>query len=240
MIATIAFVVGATLATDVAGQTVREPEVESLDFVGNHAFSGGELESVLRSRETKCVSVLLRPFCWLTDWGFAHRRQYLDSLNVVEDELRLQLFYRDRGFFSAAADSRVTRHGKKARVRFTIVEGAPTMIDSLTVRGVPPGIDSAEVARLLDIEAGDRFDQFHLAVGEDSLVRGLRERGYIQATVLEDLLRRPGVGAQVTLDVNPGPLFRVGDIDVQGAEDIGEEVVRDLLRLGPGMSIGRA
>lgn len=230
----VACAVGVALAADLAGQTLREPEVASLDFVGNRAFGDGELESVLRSRETRCAGFLLHPFCWLTDWGFAHRRQYLDTLDVVEDELRLQLFYRDRGFFSVAVDNRVTRDGKKAKILFTISEGDPTLIDSLTVRGIPPVLDSAEVARLIGLEVGDRFDQFQLAVGEDSLLRALRERGYIQATVLADLLRPPDAGARITLDVNAGPRFRVGQIDVQGAEDIGEEVVRDLLRIGPG------
>lgn len=215
-------------------QTIREPEVVSLDFEGNDAFSDSDLAVVLRSRETTCRSVLLSPFCWLSDWGFAHSRQFLDSLAVRDDALRLQLFYRDRGFFGVQTSSEIVRFDDRARIRFTIDEGVPTMIDSLTVTGVPPRLDSAEVARLLAIGPGDRFDQVRLALGKDSLTRALRELGFIQTTILEDLLRRPGSGARVRLDVDPGSRFQIGTIDIEGAVEVGDGVVRDLMRIGPG------
>jgi len=209
-------------------------EVVSLTFEGNEAFGSGELEPVIRTRKTECVTLLLELVCALTDWGFAHSRQYLDTLDVAADELRLELFYRDRGFFSAEVDHDVAIAEDEARVHFTIAEGPPTLIDTLSISGVPPVLDSAEVRALIGLGAGARFDRFRLRVGEDSLVRALREQGYIEATVLEDLLRPPGGGARVHLDVNPGPRFRVGEIEVEGAEDIGEGVVRDLLRIQPG------
>jgi len=229
-----ALAIAAAASAPLAAQTIRDPEVVSLRFEGNAAFSSGDLESVIRSRETKCKGFLLQPICAISDFGFAHTRQYLDTLDVVEDELRLQLYYRDRGFFSAAVDSRITRAESKAGILFTIREGEPTLIDSLAIRGVPDVLDSAEVARVVGLEAGDRFDQFRLQVAEDSLVRALREQGYIQAAVLEDLLRPPGAGARVTLDVSAGPRFTIGQIHVEGAEGIGEGVVRSLLRTGSG------
>jgi outer membrane protein assembly factor BamA len=232
------FLTAATLCAVIpgraAGQTIREPEVVRLDFDGNEAFSDGALAAVLRSRETTCTSVLLAPFCWLSNWGFAHSREYLDSLAVTDDEIRLQLYYRDRGFFQVAVTSEIFRFDGKAGIDFAITEGEPTIIDSFAVRGVPGQLDSANVARLMGLEPGDRFDQVRLAVGKDSLARSLRELGYIQATILDDLLRRPGEGARVTLNVDPGRRFRVGEITVQGADDIGEEVVRDLLRIRSG------
>jgi len=219
-----------------AAQANGDIEVVSLDFEGNEAFSSNELESVIRTRATGCASLLLQvlPICQLTDWGFAHHRQYLDTLDVAADELRLEFFYRDRGFFSAEVDDHVEISDRKARVRFSISEGSPTLIDSLSLSGVPPVLDSAAVAELIALQPGDRFDQFRLRVAEDSLVRALHERGFIQATVLEDLLRPPGGGARVHLDVSPGARFRVGRIEVEGAEDIGEGVVRDLLRIRSG------
>lgn len=216
-----------------AGQA-REIEVVSLVFEGNEAFGAGELQAVIRTRETECTTLLLEPICAITDWGFAHSRQYLDTLDVAADELRLELFYRDRGFFSAEVDHDISISDDEARVRFSIEEGPPTLIDSLSIAGVPPVVDSARARAIIGLGPGSRFDQFRLRVGEDSLVRALREYGYIEATVLEDLLRPPGVGARVHLDVDPGARFRVGAIDVQGADEIGEGVVRDLLRIQSG------
>lgn len=236
-LATALALTGLAMGGDGAGvhaQTIREPEVVSLDFDGNEAFSDSDLRTVLRSRATRCKTFLLNPFCWLTDWGFAHSRGYLDSLDVVRDELRIQLFYADRGFFQTGVESSIRRDGDQARIRFAISEGVPTIIDSLSVVGVPPLIDSLEVNRLIGLSEGDRFDQFRLAMGKDSLVRALRELGYIQTTVLEDLLRRPEGGAQVSLEVVPGRRYRISNIFVDGAETIGEEVVRELIQIVPG------
>ncbi len=215
-------------------QTVRDPEIVALAFQGNRAFSDGELEAVIRTRETRCVTALLFPFCALTDWGFAHRRSYLDTTDVAGDELRLRLYYRTRGFFEARVESQVRRQERKARVWFFITEGPPTLIDSLHVRGVPEVLDSVRVRRLIGLRPGDRFDQFRLAAGEDSLVRALRELGYIRAAVLEDLLRRPGGTATVGLEVSAGHRFRVGEVRIDGAGKVGNELVRSLLRLRPG------
>ena len=220
--------------TGAFAQTIRDPEVASLDIEGNEAFSDSEIESVLRSRETSCKTILLALFCAVSDWGFAHSREYLDSLAVQDDELRIQLFYRDRGFFAASATSEIRRGREKAWIHFGIEEGPPTLIDSLSITGVPQRLDSAEVARLIGLGPGDRFDQVELAVGKDSLRSALRERGYIQTTILEDLLRPPGAGARVNLMVDSGPRFSIGEISVQGAEGIGEDVVRSLMRIGPG------
>lgn len=224
---------GVAAAGPLDGQ-VRDIEVVSLTFEGNEAFPASELEAVIRTRKTECTTLLLEPLCAITDWGFAHSRQYLDTLDVAADELRLELFYRDRGFFSAEVDHGVSIAGDEAQVSFAIEEGPPTPIDSMSISGVPAVLDSAEVRQLIGLGPGARFDQFRLRVGEDSLVRRLREFGYIEATVLEDLLRPPGAGARVHLDVNPGVRFRVGDIEVDGAEDIGEGVVRDLMRIRSG------
>ncbi|MFV1987141.1 MAG: outer membrane protein assembly factor [Gemmatimonadota bacterium] len=230
----IAFIVAAVGPTVLFAQAVRDPEVASLDFEGNEAFSDNDLATVLRSRQTTCTSVLLAPFCWFSDWGFAHSREYLDSLAVLDDELRIQLYYRDRGFFRATVDSRITRLDEKVRIDFTINEGEPTVIDSISINGVPAVLDSSEVLRLVDLAPGDRFDRVRLAVGKDSLVRSLRELGYIQTTVLEDLLRPPGEGARIKLSVDPGRRYRIGNITVVGAEEIGDGVIRELMRIGPG------
>jgi outer membrane protein insertion porin family/translocation and assembly module TamA len=227
-------VAGGGVAADARGQTIREPEITSLEFDGNEAFSDGELRVVLRSQATACKGFLLNPFCWLTDWGFAHRRGYLDSLEVVRDELRIQLFYADRGFFQTQVDGDVARSAEKASVLFTITEGPATIIDSFSVTGVPDVLDSETVTRLIGLDTGDRFDQYSLAIGKDSLLRAMREEGYIRATVLEDLLRRPGGGASVSLLVDPGRRYRVGDLILEGADDIGEDVVRSLVQIGPG------
>ncbi len=224
----------------VDAQTIRRaPEVVSLRFDGNESFSDDELRAVIRTRNTECVSLLLTPFCALTNWGFAHRRGYLDSLDVAGDALRLRTYYALRGFFDAGVESVIQPNGENARVGFTIREGEPTPIDSLVIRGLPEttGLDS--LGSLLRVVQGDRFDQIRLESGKDSLVRTLRERGYVEALVLQDARREAGGAAQVVLEVSPGPRFRIGSIHIEGAETFGEGVIRDLITIRPGQYYSR-
>lgn len=219
---------------ELSGQVIREPEVRSLRFIGNESFSDRDLRAVIQSRSTGCVSFLLNPVCLLTDWGFAHRRGYLDSLDVAGDELRLRSFYTLRGFFDAAVQSDISTIGQDARVEFTVTEGEPTPIDSFVIRGLPDVIDVNSAQEMIGVEVGERFDQLRLEARIDSLVQAMHELGFIEALVLQDARRQVGGSAQVELDVIPGRRFKVGDIHMEGHETIGEGVVRDLLRLRTG------
>ncbi|MCG8468399.1 MAG: BamA/TamA family outer membrane protein [Gemmatimonadetes bacterium] len=235
-VALLAVGLGASPATTapIEAQVIRAPEVRSLSFQGNETFSDSELRAIIETRRTECVSFLLTPFCALTDWGFAHRRGYLDSLDVAGDALRLRTYYRLRGFFESDVQHLIRTTGSEARVGFVIDEGPPTSIDTFRVTGLPPTMSQATASRLLAVDSGDRFDQLRLEAGKDSLVRSLRQRGYIEALVFEETSRETNGPAHVSLEVSPGPRFRVGEIRLEGADAIGEEVVRALLTIRPG------
>ncbi|MGH7541412.1 MAG: autotransporter assembly complex protein TamA, partial [Gemmatimonadota bacterium] len=221
-------------AAALAGQTVRDPEVVELRFVGSESFSSDELGRAIETRETSCVSTLLDPICWITDWGFAHRRAYLDEEDVGVDEARLEVYYRLRGFLEASVGSEVERENGRARVTFRVDEGEPTRIDSISLTGLPPGIDSAEARQTVGLAPGDRFDLVRLEAGKDSLVRQLRERGHLEALILQDAFVPAGEGARIGLEASPGPRYRIGEIHVEGGERIGEGVIRALLGLREG------
>lgn len=224
----------AVAAVPATAQTVRSPEVTVLSFQGNEAFSDSELEAVIQTRETKCATFVLSWLCAISDLGFAHRRAYLDTLAVSADALRLRTYYTLRGYFQASVSDIVRREPDRARVYFTIEEGQPTPIESLEIRGLPPTISAEEADRLIGPGTGDRFDQLLLEAGKDSLVRAMREQGHIEALILQDAQRDLGGPARITLDVSPGPRFRVGEVRIDGADAIGEGVVRDLMTIGPG------
>ena len=143
---------------ELSGQVIRAPEVRSLRFIGNESFSDRDLRAVIQTRSTGCVSFLLNPVCLVTDWGFAHRRGYLDSLDVAGDELRLRSFYTLRGFFDATVQSDIRTIGHDARVAFTVTEGEPTPIDSFVIRGLPDVIDVNSAQEMIGVEVGERFD----------------------------------------------------------------------------------
>ena len=212
----------------------RRAEVTSLNFRGNATLSDGQLRAVIRTRGTECASLLLSPFCLATNWGFAHRRAYLDTLEVAVDADRLRLYYNYRGHFEADVHHVIRTNGVDASVSFIIEEGPATLIDEFSIEGLPEALGAEEAAALVGLGVGDPFDGQRLQAGVDSLIGSLRRQGYVYAMALEDFHRGRDGTAQVALDVHPGARYRLREIRIEGGEAIGEEVIRDLLPLSAG------
>ena len=212
----------------------RGAEVRDLYINGNDAFSDRDLRAAIRTRSTNCKTLLLSPFCLLTNWGFVHTRAYLDTLIVAEDAFRLRAYYNQRGYHEAEVEREIRSNGREARVWFMIDEGSPTPVDSLAIWGLPETLPREEASALLGLDRGDAFDQIRLEIGKDSLVRSLRRQGYVAATVFEAAERPYGGSAIVEIDVHPGPRFRVGEVRVEGAGNLGDEVIRELFPLRAG------
>src|SRR5918999_4587221 len=155
-------------------------EVRWLEFDGNRAFSDREL--ALKIYTTP--SSLLR-----RTTGIAGERRCLDSRALRTDVLRLQTFYRSKGYYDAKVDTLLTALGSSSvGVTFKIDEGQPVRIDSLVIAGLDSlsRDDRAAVLGVVGLRIGDVFDRERL----ERAVRGIRtqlwNRGYPRADVLRD------------------------------------------------------
>jgi len=214
-------------------QGIADREIVDLQFEGNEAFPDKELRTAILTDRTQCKTFLFSfplPICQLTDWGFAHSREYLDEAELPLDLIRLELFYRQRGFRGAVVDTVVTREDGKARVLFEIQENEPTLISGIGIRVSGDAIDSATVLSLLSATAGDRLDLVALQQGEAAVANRLRGAGYVDAAVLRDyFIPRGSYQADLSIRVEPGPRVRIGEVRIVGAGDVGDKVVRSLL-----------
>ncbi len=228
----------ATGSSDAAGQTFADPEVKTITFQGNTAFPNGDLEDAILTAATRCRTFLFvfpLPLCPLTDWGVAHIREYLDEGELPLDVLRLRLYYRQRGFRAATVDTTVARDENKVHIQFEVVEGEPTRIRNLEVVGGEDLLDSAAVADDLALRVGDPLDLVALGEGERALAERLRKDGYVQAQVLREyFIPSESLQADVTLRVVPGPRVRVGEVRIVGSGEVGDGVIRELLRFRSG------
>ncbi|MFW6090223.1 MAG: POTRA domain-containing protein, partial [Gemmatimonadota bacterium] len=222
----------------VAAQESGQPEVVEISFDGNRTMSSGALEGAILTEATTCRAFLFYfplPLCPLTDLGIAHRRQYLDEDELSHDRLRLLLYYRQRGYRQAQVDQEVTRDDGKARVRFTIDERDPTIIRRFELRGADDLLPPGRQRELLGVREGDPLDLAAFALGEGRLIEELRNRGYVNATVLRDyFIPRDTRDAEVSLRVVPGPLVRIGDVRVEGSGEIGDAIIHSVLAFEPG------
>ena len=221
-----------------SAQELGEPEVVEISFRGNQAIPAAALEQAILTEATTCRAFLFYfplPLCPLTDLGFAHRRQYLDEEELPLDRLRLQLYYRQRGYRQAEVEQEVELENDKARVSFTIREHEPTIIRSLTIEGADELLPRERQLALLDLREGDPLDLAAFALGEGRLTEEFRDRGYVNATVLRDyFIPRDSREAEVNLRIVSGPLVRIGEVRVEGSGEIGDGIIHSVLAFESG------
>jgi outer membrane protein insertion porin family len=182
-------------------------EVRWLEFDGNRAFSDRELALKIYTTPSSITRRATRIF---------GARRCLDSRALRTDVLRLQTFYRTKGYYDAKVDTLLTALGSSSvGVTFRINEGQPVRIDSLVIAGLDSlsRDDRAAVLGAVGLRVGDVFDRERL----ENAVRGIRgqlwNRGYPRADVLRDY-RRNGRRASLQLTLLPGRRARLGPIRV--------------------------
>ncbi len=211
----------------------RELEVRSLEFQGNHAFRSSELAR----RIVTTPSTLRRRFT-----RFLGRRYCLDSLAVRTDSLRLVKLYRDIGYTNARVGLNVRLVAPKTvAVLFTIAEGTPMRVDSVTVTGLDGVPNADRLLRGIVLRRGDRFDKIQMDASRDTIARRLRDQGYPMAEVLRsfetDTASRT---ATVEYGVITGPRARLGEIRVHldSSRISGSHIDPERLRAVLGISVG--
>jgi outer membrane protein assembly factor BamA len=182
-------------------------EVRWLEFDGNRAFSDRELALKIYTTPSSIARRATR---------ILGTRRCLDSRALRADVLRLQTFYRTRGYYDAKVDTLLTDLGRTSvGVTFRINEGQPVRIDSLVIAGLDSlnREDRAAVLSAVGLRVGDVFDRERL----ERAVRGIRtqlwNRGYPRADVLRDY-RRNQRSASLELTLLPGRRARLGPIRV--------------------------
>jgi outer membrane protein insertion porin family len=228
----------ATLAVRADAQDITcdpgDLEVRSLVFRGNHAFSASDL----------AVRIVTTESGWLRrHLGFIGARHCLDQTELPLDVLRLKKFYHDQGYYNTQVDTLVQRLGAAAvRVTFTIAEGKPILIDSLSITGLDDVANRRAIVAGLHLRAGMPFDVNALAVELDTITARMRNSGYPHVELLRNYtVRTDSLTASIAITALPGPLAHIGQIRVRVVpvdsahpQQIGDDVVRKLLGIHPG------
>jgi outer membrane protein insertion porin family/translocation and assembly module TamA len=209
-------------------------EVRRLTFRGNRTFSDTRLAAQIANTASGTLYRYAR---------FIGARHCLDRVHLPLDSIRLLRFYQERGFYDVAVDLDTSTVGPSAlAIEFTIVEGQPMLIDSLTVLGLDALPDSARIRRGLPLAVGQRFDSEALGNALAYLTTSLRNSGYPDADVFRGYQTNyEAHRATVELTVVPGIRSRIGQIDiiVNGdsagrRQQIDDAVIRRLLDLREG------
>lgn len=216
------------LASQELQATPPERTVTGLHFRGNRALDNYTLASAIATSASS----------WHYGWPVLRllpigTQRRLDELEFRRDVLRLQLLYRQRGYYEARIDTVVHRTATAADVTFRITEGPPVVVDSVIVAGLDD-VGSDPPVRQLPLRAGAPFDRLLFDASADTLTLWLRNRGYPFAGVFRNYtVDRPGRTARVEFDAAPGARARVGEIRIEG-EGVRPRTVRRSLAVAEG------
>lgn len=228
------FLFGLTLGPVGGGQPLHaqgtQEEVTRLDFRGNRQFPDEVLANAIVTRETECRSLILQPFCW-SGADFSKEPYFLYQSQFERDQLRLRLFYFQRGYREAVIDTVVNRPSQQeVEITFLIQEGNPVRIFEVGYRGLEELPDSTGLGDL-PTRIGDPLNALSLEASRDSLTARLKDQGYAHAEVLLGYSIHPEtpLAATVTFDLYPGPAATVGPVTIVGNSRVSETVVRRML-----------
>jgi outer membrane protein insertion porin family/translocation and assembly module TamA len=146
-------------------------EVEGVAFLGNHRFGASDLEE----------AIVTTPSSWMRRAiGIPlGAKRCVDTLEVQRDVLRLRIYYRLRGYYNATVrDSIASVSTTKVKVRFMIVEGPPTITDSVAVYGLDSVPKSASIVKPFYKFRGGAFSRVALQSAIDTAVVRLINGGY--------------------------------------------------------------
>lgn len=217
---------------ELPGQT--DLEVDSIELRGVEAFSEAE---ILKGLETKQDPGWRADAEWLPLLGADHA--YWNPVLWERDKLRIQNFYRSKGYFGATITSinvQENRAGTAVRVLVTIDEGEPTPIKSITIDGLEPtGLTDSEIISELPISLGEPLVEAEYLEAKDQLTEALQRRSFAYANLRGRVVVSQDLsGADVFFFVDPGPPCSFGSIQIEGLDDVERSYVEEAVAFEAG------
>jgi outer membrane protein insertion porin family len=242
----------AALARDALIGRRARPEITNVTLRGAHAISVGDLETSISTTESHCRGLFYIPFCLVSKSPYFYERHYLDRDELRRDVLRIRILYWKRGYRLTSVDTTVGPPGSTtARVTFTIHEGPPTRIASISL--TPDSLLTRKHRRLLvPLRTNQPLNLTTLDTTTLLLRNWLWTRGYADATIdtavtlmgqpPSDSATRAAAAAgtvragtaAVRITVDPHARTTVDTIVVAGNKTVSAQTIRHALFLRPG------
>jgi outer membrane protein insertion porin family/translocation and assembly module TamA len=227
------------LATPLAAQEMFDGErVNAIAFNGASKISQSELRDAIVTEARRCKSILFQPFCLISNSGTFEAKPRLDALELERDELRLRVHYWRAGYRATQASARVQSDGDGVRVTFDIEEGPPTVLASVDVEQTDSVLSSTEIGRAKPPQAGMSLDLSQVDSTRILLQSMLWDLGYADASVRDSIVVTDTI-ARLLLEIDPGARTTVGELVIDGNNDVSARTIRRLVDLSPGQIFRR-
>jgi outer membrane protein insertion porin family len=162
-----------------------------------------------------------------------------DAVAKSENGIRQILF--EYGYRHAQVSSRIEQHDQESPVLvFLISEGPRFRISEVKFEGnrvfSSPVLTSkfSHCLEQFDEDSPYRVDSYTVEYCLHTLANFERSQGYLQAKFGEPKLQEVGQALIVTINSDEGILYRIGNLEIEGADHVHEKTVREMLDMQRG------
>ena len=190
------------------------PKVAKVSFVGNDAFSDGQLLKTIKTKKRKLLFFSV----------------YYDPDQLEKDTQKLLEIYQRKSFLDAHVASHVdfNETKSKATVTFTIEEGPAYFVDSIHYTG-----NQFLTAEQLQVDLKLRPNYFYSEAWAEydakKIVSKYGEQGFIQTTVQIKRQFLPDARVRVDFEIVEGSRFRVGEVLITGNTTYQDRTIRRIM-----------
>lgn len=164
------------LAAQPVTRCADDRRVHDIRFVGSPLYSGTMLATSIATTAPTVFGALKHKLFRIGEQPCS------DSLELQLDALRIAVLHRQAGWMQAGVAAKVTKRPDGLHILFDITPGAPFLLDSLEIAGLPapPGRERPFDAPLRAL-LGQRFDRIRFDTTVTAVVTRLRNAGYARA-----------------------------------------------------------
>ncbi len=226
----------------VSADSSSDKIVRRIRFSGNKNVKNRTLETLIRTRTNREFLGIPRFTPWYYFWELSNGRfgetpTYLDRLVVANDMERIKLYYESLGFLQVQVDTTIIEYKtNKVEVSFIIREGPTSQIESISYSGIPfftePGkrfnfLKSSPLTRQRindsTFAVNRQYNTQQLGAEQQRIIDFLKNNGFasIQKDSVIALVKRQVQNPNrldIQFKINPGKVFRFGDVYVQLAD----------------------
>lgn len=210
------------------------PRVQRVEIRGVRGVDMAELRGGLVTQATRCRSVFLKPFCWVSRAGTFVEKHDLEPAELPQDELRIRVFLWRRGWRHSTVATTVTPRGDGVAVTFHVDQGPATRVRSLAVSQAAPVLGERQLRAAALPDTGAPLNVLQLDSATARLLVALHERGYGDAAARDTAVLVDSLGAAVRVTLEPGRRTTIERIEVGGNERVTDATIRDALPIREG------
>lgn len=204
--------------------------IESINFVGNEAFSASSLRSVINTSTS----------AW---WKFFSSTDNYDPDRLAYDRELLRRYYLKNGFADfrvISATAELAPDGESFYITFTVEEGPQYDLAEVAVNTGETTLDPQALQDALMVYKGQRYDANKLDQSVEKLTIEAGKSGYAFAKIEPQIDRNPEQRTlNVTFNIQEGPRVYIERIDIVGNTRTLDYVIRRELRLVEGDAYNR-